>query len=122
MISSLQMQRIMVYYKNKGDDTMQYTPIKDVKAELEKEIKYKKNVHLAVKVYECEDFGDQISYEVEVFAYSNDEYLTSVTTDSFNADDLESAMKRGSAVLRTVRQWFQYDDVKIENGVEVYRP
>lgn len=109
----------------------EFQNIKEIRKELQKAIKWideDDKISVNVKVYDCCEFDEQ-TYDVEINLYINGEYEEGWLNDTFfsrfkDGEDelaLKQAKKRASAVLRTVKGWFKYDDhVTVENGVEVY--
>jgi hypothetical protein len=115
--------------------TSKETEMKEAKKVLQKAFKWEEEeITVKVKIYDC--FEDNTrwggsteqSYDVEImWAFGDEEYTDCVVVDSYYStlqDDevaLKDAKKRATAVLRTVKGWFQYDDqVNVVNGVEVY--
>lgn len=105
--------------------------IKEIRKEIEDIVKWEDNSSVAVKIYDCYDersydgFGQ--TYDVEILLYIDGKYEDSWVNNVFaskvegDAEALKKAKKRASAVLRSVKGWFKYDElVTVENGVEVY--
>lgn len=100
----------------------QYAKLTDIKKELMKAIKYEDNVTVRVAVYDCTDGGVQ-TYDVEIMCYADGEYIDTFVPDAFEDGELKEAQKRAKSVLKTVKGWFEYSDVTVENvgnEVEVY--
>jgi len=97
-----------------------HTALKEIKVELMKTIKWEDDVQVAVKIYDCDETGEQ-TYDVEINAYAGGEYLDTFVTDVAYEGELKLAERRAKSVLRTVKGWFEYhDDVTVEDGVTVY--
>jgi hypothetical protein len=107
-----------------------YMPLREIKKDLMKAIKWEEDVRIMVKIYDCSEndeqtFDVEINYAVDGEAYTNgyvnDTFYGEIDDDDVNAKVLMEAMKRGQSVLRTVKGWFENnDDVEVERGVEVY--
>lgn len=100
-----------------------HSELKQIKPELLKAIKYKDDVHIEVKIYDCTESGEQ-TYDVEIVVWYDGlykEYLDTWVTDIAYEGELALAEKRAKAVLKTVKGWFQYsEDVVVGNDVVVY--
>jgi hypothetical protein len=104
-----------------------YQEMKEVKKELLKEIKYKDNVSIAVKVYDSfEERADGQTYDVEINYYVDGDYLGGFVNQTFygrHRDDFEAekkAITRAMTVLKSVKGWFEYTDVVVDTEIEVY--
>jgi hypothetical protein len=98
---------------------MKHMEIREIKKELMKAIKYEDNATVAVKIYDCLESGEQ-TYDVEINWYLDDEYQDGWVSDIFYEGELPQAKKRASSVLRTVKNWFKYEDVEVQPKVEIY--
>lgn len=96
---------------------MKNMEMKDLKKDLMKLIVWEEESKIAVKIYECDEVG--LTFDVEVCYYLNGEFVDCLVSDTY--DNEAEAMKRGKAVLRTVKGWFNYDrEIEVENTVELY--
>lgn len=94
--------------------------LKQIKEQLFKAIKYKDNVSIAVKVYDCDE-DDRQTYDVEINYYIHGSYEDGWFTDTFYEGEEKLAVKRAKSVLKTVKGWFEYkEDIEVIDEVEVY--
>lgn len=96
--------------------------LKEVKFKLMKLIKYKNDVQISVKVYDCDE-DDEQTYDVEIICSEGDKlnYLDFFVTDRAYEGELKLAEKRAKSVLKTVKGWFEYNNnVFVEDNIEVY--
>lgn len=98
-----------------------YKDLKEVRKELEQAVRYTESSTVAVKVYDCDETGEQ-TYDVEVNFYIDGRYEEGWVTDIAYEGELKQAQKRAAAVLKTVKKWFEYNArVQVQEAVEVYR-
>jgi hypothetical protein len=95
-----------------------YTKLTEIKKDLLKAVKYEDDVTVFVKVYDCDESGEQ-TFDVEVMYYVDGEYQDCFVSDTFG-DEKEVAVKRAKAVLKSVAKWFTYSEVEVITDVEVY--
>lgn len=108
--------------------TVESNDLKQLHKEIDRAFKYEDEdeIKLMIKVYDCFEGGEQ-SYDVEIqWAIGDDVYTDCVVTDSFystlegDQNAKKQAVARAKSVLRTVKGWFKYSEIKVVEGVEVY--
>lgn len=95
-----------------------YTKLTEIKKDLLRAVKYEDDVTVFVKVYDCDENGEQ-TYDVEVMYYVDGEHHDCFVSDTFG-DDKAGAVKRAKTVLKSVTKWFAGWDVEVTADVEVY--
>jgi hypothetical protein len=84
--------------------------IKDMKAAVKQDLKYKEP-HLLVKVYDCDESGTQ-TYDVEVLVYAEGEgYIDTYVTDTYYEGEAKEAMKRAREVRTALLK--DYENIPI---------
>lgn len=78
------------------------------------------NPSVKVRVYDCNDGDDEQTYDVEVNVYNNGKYVDGFVNQRFYENGEEEAVKRGKAVVKVVKGWFEYTDIPVDDKVEVY--
>ena len=100
--------------------------MKEVKRELQSAIKYLEYAKIAVNVYVSYDVdvdtGEEFAeYTVIVDCYEGD----SCSDDYFEQQTYKTekeAMKRAKSVLRTVKDWLEFDDAEVREEIKVITP
>jgi hypothetical protein len=95
-------------------------PVKEIKTELMKAIKYKDNLSIAVRIYDSTELGER-TCDIEITYFVDGEYVDCYVSDIFYDKEEKDALKRAKAVLKSVKGWFiRHDDIQIQNEIQIY--
>ena len=77
------------------------------------------NVEVHVCIYDCDELGYK-TYDIEIQCLADGEYKDCVVTDRGEEGELTQVKKRARAVLKSVKGWFEYTDIKVKEKPYVY--